>query len=89
MISGTSGYWGVGCQTLCNCGTVGTSLCDKQRGCICVAGWKGVHCDEDVNECDDVTKCSGSYQYCINTPGSYTCGCDPGYQLNDANACIG
>ena len=36
----------------------------------------------DIDECkkDKNNDCS---QVCNNTPGFYTCGCDPGYQLNE------
>lgn len=47
--------------------------CNKK--CCCFAAWKGVNCDEDVNECEE-----GSYKCmhggrCINTIGSYFCRC--------------
>ena len=42
----------------------------------------------DNNECsDDTDDCS---HMCTNTIGSYVCGCDEGYHLDDDDAtCIG
>ena len=39
----------------------------------------------DVNECTgNIHSCS---HFCINTNGSYTCGCPPGYALTDNTNC--
>ena len=42
----------------------------------------------DINECtENRDRCS---QTCTNTDGSYTCGCNLGYQLNgDERTCQG
>ena len=42
----------------------------------------------DIDECaSNVSKCS---QLCINSPGSYLCDCNHGYQLdNDHTSCKG
>ena len=42
----------------------------------------------DINECSlESINCA---QVCTNTPGSYTCGCDPGYELDgDGFSCNG
>ena len=47
-----------------------------------------IHLDNDVNECQlETDNCA---QVCTNTPGSYTCGCDPGYELDgDGFSCNG
>ncbi|CAK1552576.1 unnamed protein product [Leptosia nina] len=50
--------------------------------CICPHNWKGVGCNEDVNECKmyagtDLGCQNGAT--CINTPGSYECICKPGW----------
>ena len=40
-----------------------------------------------MNECDDNPGCDHS---CNNTEGSYTCGCDEGYELDaDGYSCNG
>ena len=42
----------------------------------------------DINECSSNN--GGCAQVCTNTPGSYTCGCDPGYELDgDGFSCNG
>ena len=42
----------------------------------------------DVDECQlETDNCA---QVCTNTPGSYMCGCDPGYELDgDGFSCNG
>nr|XP_036671656.1 cubilin homolog [Drosophila suzukii] len=51
--------------------------------CECTAGWQGVTCEDDVNECftlagTDLAGCLNNGQ-CINTPGSYRCVCRNGF----------
>ena len=42
----------------------------------------------DTNECSSNN--SGCAQVCTNTPGSYMCECDPGYELDgDGSSCNG
>jgi hypothetical protein len=42
----------------------------------------------DTNECEE--NIDGCSQNCRNMPGSFRCGCDPGYQLgNDSRTCQG
>ena len=41
----------------------------------------------DINECRQYGVCENGR--CINTPGSFTCQCQEGYQLTSANICIG
>ncbi|XP_055796108.1 adhesion G protein-coupled receptor E2-like isoform X2 [Salvelinus fontinalis] len=65
--------------------------------CICNEGFvsstgverlisgQGVTC-EDRNECvDDITIC-GKHTQCVNTPGSYSCVCNPGFGLKSGKA---
>ncbi|XP_070071373.1 cubilin homolog [Drosophila takahashii] len=58
---------------------------DAYKGfqCECSAGWQGVTCEDDVNECftlagTDLAGCQNNGQ-CINTPGSYRCICRNGF----------
>ncbi|XP_032218620.2 multiple epidermal growth factor-like domains protein 6 [Nematostella vectensis] len=52
--------------------------------CECDNGWTGYICERDVNECyQDNGKCE---QGCINTYGSFHCGCWRGYKVNPSNA---
>ncbi|KFD67533.1 hypothetical protein M514_20210 [Trichuris suis] len=83
------------------------SKCENTFGsykCICHDGWRGIHCDEDDDECntaqqicggmtDRCENIAGSYKYieecknnpcrhgglCMETYGSYTCQCPPGW----------
>ncbi|XP_015263308.1 PREDICTED: epidermal growth factor-like protein 8 isoform X2 [Gekko japonicus] len=62
-----------------------------QSNAICCQGWKKRHigdqkCEEDLDECRaPVPLCA---QQCVNTPGSYSCQCDPGYTLGpDGKSC--
>ena len=42
----------------------------------------------DIDECEVNTTCIGQYRACVNTIGSYECGCIEGYYLNPAtNTC--
>ncbi|XP_045516085.1 cubilin-like [Pieris brassicae] len=50
--------------------------------CLCPSNWKGVNCDEDVNECRNYAGTDLGCQNgatCINRPGSYECICKPGW----------
>ncbi|XP_062866490.1 vitamin K-dependent protein S [Trichomycterus rosablanca] len=56
--------------------------------CLCKPGWRGVNCEEDINECEDPEFPSGCTQRCINLPGSFSCLCDDGYYLHNMVQCI-
>ncbi|KAK3579903.1 hypothetical protein CHS0354_031421 [Potamilus streckersoni] len=72
-------HYGKNCNNTCNC-EIGAVRCDKLKGCICKPGWYGPSCATDVNECLlNNSLCPGKHQKCINTAGSYTCGCENGY----------
>ncbi|XP_023378879.1 epidermal growth factor-like protein 8 isoform X2 [Pteropus vampyrus] len=48
-------------------------VCIRPDQCECTPGWGGKHCHVDVDECrTGVTLCS---HHCLNTAGSFTCGC--------------
>ncbi|CAK1544808.1 unnamed protein product [Leptosia nina] len=55
----------------CTCGD-GLTLGPDNRSCI------------DRDECQEWGPC---HQLCVNTPGSYKCGCAPGYTLIDGSSC--
>ncbi|XP_056415311.1 vitamin K-dependent protein S isoform X1 [Hyla sarda] len=80
------------------CNKEGYIECKDGKGnftCVCKPGWRGVRCDEDINECEDPEKVKGGCnQRCVNIPGSYRCACDDGYYLlpdkhtcSDRNEC--
>jgi len=86
------------------CNSEGTAKCVqrwKNRSCICkeheegidtvagVARFTGETCEEDFNECEDAaanTKCGD--RHCINTHGSFECGCEDGYEADESGTCV-
>ena len=42
------------------------------------AGWEGVNCTVDIDECDRDNPCENGAT-CIDTDGSYNCSCSSGY----------
>ncbi|XP_077863953.1 uncharacterized protein LOC144348616, partial [Saccoglossus kowalevskii] len=55
--------------------------------CWCVAGWTGVCCSQDINEC--AANNGGCAHTCRNTAGSFTCGCRNGYSIaSNGKTCI-
>ena len=81
-------HYGENCAQTCNCGA-GASTCDRVRGCLCMSGWTGTKCDQDINECSGNTNpCTGQNQVCVNKLGSYECRCATGYD-NSTGTCAG
>ncbi|KAM9234469.1 epidermal growth factor-like protein 8 isoform 1-T1 [Dugong dugon] len=61
------------CQAICTKPCQNGGICVQPDQCECAPGWGGKHCHVDVDECrTGVTLCSHS---CLNTAGSFTCGC--------------
>ncbi|XP_075690738.1 epidermal growth factor-like protein 7 isoform X2 [Rhinoderma darwinii] len=72
----------VSCHLPCRNG----GTCVSYNRCQCAEGWSGSHCQTDVDECEAGRhQCS---QSCINTSGSFNCGCFEGFSLsNDGKSC--
>ncbi|XP_078334851.1 uncharacterized protein LOC111121476 isoform X3 [Crassostrea virginica] len=78
-------HFGKNCENPCNCG-IGSSRCDKEKGCVCKTGWTGAKCDLDIDECAATNPCTGGNQVCQNSPGAYKCICENGYK-DSSGAC--
>ncbi|XP_067298420.1 vitamin K-dependent protein S isoform X2 [Pseudorasbora parva] len=73
------------------CYKEGYERCVDGRGkytCVCKPGWRGQHCEEDINECEDPEFPAGCSQSCYNLPGSFTCRCERGFYTHDNIHCI-
>ncbi|XP_059159686.1 G surface protein, allelic form 168-like [Physella acuta] len=79
-------HWGYNCENTCSCNPVGTSKCDPVNGCICMKGFTGITCYDDINECSNATICPQN-SVCNNTVGSYHCRCQVGFRLEN-NSCV-
>ena len=76
----TCGVAGCGAGFDCNrCNVNG--MCVNTGGrmsCSCDPGYMGPLCEQDINECLDVTVMCGNGS-CVNTAGSFRCDCNDGY----------
>lgn len=54
--------------------------CDPIRGCVCMPGWTGTNCNQDIDECSANRSICGTDKICHNTQGSFQCECRQGYQ---------
>ncbi|XP_061188876.1 mucin-like protein [Saccostrea echinata] len=72
--------YGENCSKLCECGS-GGDRCDPVSGCVCLSGWTGVKCDEDIDECSVDPFICGSDRVCQNLEGSYSCICRDGFDI--------
>ncbi|XP_074654772.1 uncharacterized protein LOC141908575 [Tubulanus polymorphus] len=62
--------------------------CKAPNVCSCRQGWQGNNCQQDVDECSEENGNKLCHQKCMNTIGSFRCGCFPGFTLDtDKNRC--
>lgn len=80
-------YYGQGCSYMCECGA-GMDRCDPVKGCVCLPGWTGSDCSQDVNECSVNQSICGTDKLCHNLQGGYRCDCRQGYR-KEAAKCVG
>ncbi|XP_047588995.1 epidermal growth factor-like protein 8 isoform X1 [Lutra lutra] len=73
-------------EAICAKPCLNRGICVRPEQCECAPGWGGKHCHVDVDECrTGVTLCS---HHCVNTAGSFTCGCPQGLVLGqDRRTC--
>ncbi|KAJ8286891.1 hypothetical protein GJAV_G00044570 [Gymnothorax javanicus] len=73
-------------QALCAQACVNGGTCMRPNHCACPLGWTGQRCQTDMDECSGLNPCS---QRCVNTAGSFRCGCRDGYRLaGDGHSCV-
>ncbi|RUS83482.1 hypothetical protein EGW08_008732, partial [Elysia chlorotica] len=73
--------FGVDCAQTCACNETNTAQCQATNGtCVCLDGWTGVTCSDNVNECQaaDSGNCPSNSR-CVDSPGSFRCVCDIGF----------
>jgi len=71
----------------CNNGGTCTDTGTNSFSCNCDGtGFEGVTCDADINECTDGTDNCDVNATCTNTPGSFTCECNAGFE-GDGTSC--
>ena len=72
----------LGCHENADCIEVDSETADSEYGCQCKTGFVGdgkIACN-DINECDATLSTCGQNGRCINTDGSFECGCEKGYE---------
>lgn len=85
-------YFGVECAEICQCIEISTESCDPVSGrCTCKAGWEGVTCATDLDECStsSTDRCTGELEKCVNTEGSFQCECTDAAAKDATGKCIG
>ncbi len=95
------GDWTTGCETELNtdavhCGAC-NSACSVDNGttscsagacvAVCAMGWQGETCAINIDECAADEPPCHSDATCTDTPGSYTCVCNPGFEPN-GDTCV-
>jgi len=61
----------------------------KKMVCVCKDGWQGDLCKDDKDECENAeTRLSCGAKACVNTVGSYKCGCEDGFTMQADQSCL-
>ena len=81
--------WGENCANNCTCSEQGTDDCVSTRGCVCLTGYTGASCADDVDECTETPDICPTGTDCSNTDGSYECSCSLGFQKDSSGNCNG
>ena len=81
--------YGKNCQSNCSCNISNTESCDAITGkCICITGWNGTNCENDVDECFDEATCPPD-SVCTNIDGDFNCTCNVGFRETIDGKCEG
>ncbi|XP_052241381.1 uncharacterized protein LOC127851584 [Dreissena polymorpha] len=80
--------YGKNCLSKCECNVTNTNTCNSTNGkCMCLKGWQGKRCSDDVDECTSTQNVCPTYSNCINLSGGFTCECYHGYLKNSSGQC--
>ncbi|KAL5020522.1 hypothetical protein ScPMuIL_003414 [Solemya velum] len=84
-----STHYGQNCADACQCNMTRTTDCsDVDGSCVCMTGWSGDLCNDDVNECTATpTICDDNNAVCSNNDGGYDCTCTQGWAKDSNNKC--
>lgn len=84
-----NGFYGRDCSEKCLCKLENTETCGKVSGnCTCRAGWNGIDCSKDVDECTAFANICPDNSNCTNLNGTYLCTCEDGRFMSN-NQCTG
>ncbi|XP_067685380.1 protein jagged-1-like [Haliotis asinina] len=89
-----SDWYGSSCEKYCKATTDhGHYRCHLQTGAkVCLEGWKGEKCDQDIDECTEINNTCQNGGTCRNSLGSFQCICMEGVKgrrcENIINQCV-
>ncbi|XP_067683192.1 uncharacterized protein [Haliotis asinina] len=73
-------WYGASCEKQCKATTDNDHYtCHLETGAkLCLEGWKGENCDQDIDECQEIVNTCQNEGSCRNTAGSFHCFCIEG-----------